>query len=484
MRPGPDAGRGSVAPLALALLVGVLALAVRLPGLATVGEGVDESYSVRATRALRDGAFSYRDLNDFAIDGYQAKFTPVAEAVAVPFVAWLGDVALAFRLPSLLASVALAVLASGFAARRWGTTAGLSTAALFVLDPRSVYYAQTHRYVALEQLLVFGVFALLDAPDDARRRRRLAVVAGLCLLAVHAHLLAVLALGPMLVAFARDDLAARPLRLARTLVLLVACLWGLGMLLWFQRHAIDRFTEAPGLLATLRSTLRAALGLSPVALLLGVAATARLARARTPSTERRLALVVTLGLLAYPALGLVAAVQPRYLLVIQPFVLLLGGATLGRWLAGRPPLLVGTVVLAAALPGALLVAHLLRTGSGRNLEQALSVHVVREAGEGDRLLWDVPRLDPYRQRPTSPRPVPPSHVFMDDPEGLERLVATGVRWVVRSSHAAARPIWTEEAKARLEPVAQVTSPAPLFDVLSPPRETLVLYRVRVAGQAR
>lgn len=484
MSPRLDAGRGSVAPLPLALLVGVLALAVRLPGLATMGEGVDESYSVRATRALRDGAFSYRRLNDFAIDGYQAKFTPVAEAVAVPFVAVLGDRALAFRLPSLLASVATALLASGFAARRWGTTAGLATAALFVLDPRSVYYAQTHRYVALEQLLVLGVFALLEARDDAKPSRRLALVSGLALLAIHAHLLAVLALGPMCVAFARDDLAARPRRRARALVLLAACLWGLGMLLLFRRHAIDRFTEAPGLLSTLRSTLRAALGLSPAALLLSLAAAVRLVGARAPSTERRLAAVVALGLLAYPVLGLFTAVQPRYLLVVQPFVLLLGGATLGRWLEGRPPRLVGAVVLAAALPGALLVAHHLRTGSGRNLEQDLSVHVAREAGADERLLWDVPRLDPYGQRPTSPRPVPPSHAFMDDPDGLERLVATGVTWVVRSSHSATRPIWTEASQARLEPVAAVTSPAPLFDLLSPPRETLTLYRVRAADQAR
>ncbi len=159
--------RGAVPWPALLALVAV-ALLVRLPGLSTVGEGVDESYSVRATRALLEGRFSYRELNDFAIDAYQAKFTPVAEAVAVPFVAVLGDAPWAFRLPSLLASVALVVLLVRAATRRWGRAAGGVAAVLAVLDYRSVYYAQTHRYVALTQVLGYAVVALVLAEGRAR----------------------------------------------------------------------------------------------------------------------------------------------------------------------------------------------------------------------------------------------------------------------------------------------------------------------------
>ncbi|MBL9087685.1 MAG: hypothetical protein JNM10_11150, partial [Planctomycetia bacterium] len=141
-------------PRAVLLVVVAVALLVRWPGITDVGEGVDESYSVRATRAMLEGRFSYRDLNDFAIDAYQAKLTPVAEAVAVPFVAVLGDAPLAFRLPSLLASLALVALLVVIATRRWGRLAGVVAAALALFDYRSVYYAQTHRYVALTQLLV------------------------------------------------------------------------------------------------------------------------------------------------------------------------------------------------------------------------------------------------------------------------------------------------------------------------------------------
>jgi hypothetical protein len=247
-------------------------------------------------------------LNDFAIDAYQAKLTPVAEAVAVPFVAALGDTPLAFRLPSLLASVALVVLLVGFATRRWGRLAGTVAAALACFDYRSVYYAQTHRYVALTQLLVLAVVALLvpptaagagdgraagppDGAGAAGRGRRAGLAVGLAVvlavvlavLAIHGHLLAVLVFGPLALACARDDLVRAPRRFDRVAALGLVCAWGFAMLLVFRSVAIERFTVPPGVRGSLASTARAVLGLGPAVALLGLGARSRRGARRAPT---------------------------------------------------------------------------------------------------------------------------------------------------------------------------------------------------------
>lgn len=467
--------RGSVPRPALLALVAV-ALLLRLPGLGTVGEGVDESYSVRATRAMLEGRFSYRELNDFAIDAYQAKLTPVAEAVAVPFVAVFGDSPWAFRLPSLLASVALVVLLVRAATRRWGRAAGLVAAVLALLDYRSVYYAQTHRYVALTQLLVYGVVALLLA-DGPGRARRAGAAAGLAILAIHGHLLAVLVLGPLALACAREDLLRAPRRLDRAVALGLACAWGLAMLLVFRSVAIERFTIAPGLEGALASTTRALLGLGPAVALLGGFGAVEAVRAPR-ADDRVLGATVLLGVALYAVGGLRVAMQPRYLLVLQPVAVLVaaraGGALLERFAARRA--LAAAVVALVLVPGAWATGWYLLHRGGRDVERPIHEALVARAAPADAVLWDVPRLDPYGFRPRAPRPVPPSHAWMDDPAGLDRLVATGVRWVVRSTASVARPIWTPAALARLE--ATASSRASTSPAAGDAGETVVLYRVR------
>jgi|GEM_PF-2869560 len=466
---------GPVPRPALLALVAV-ALLLRLPGLGTVGEGVDESYSVRATRAMLAGRFSYGDLNDFAIDAYQAKLTPVAEAVAVPFVAALGDAPWAFRLPSLLTSVALIVLLVRAATRRWGRAAGCVAAILTVVDYRSVYYAQTHRYVALTQLLGYGVVALLLA-DGPGRARRAGVALGLAVLAIHGHLLAVLLLGPLALAFAREDLLRAPRRFDRVAVVGVACAWGLAMLLVFRAIAIERFSIPPGLEGSFASTARAFLGLGPAVAVLGGLGAVHALRAPR-ADDRVLGATVLLGVALYAVGGLRVAMQPRYLLVLQPVAVLVaaraGGALLARC-AARPGLAwaLGGLIL---LPGAWATGGYLLHRGGRDVERTIHRALVERAAPADAVLWDVPRLDPFGFRPRAPRPVPPSHAWMDDPRGLDRLVATGVRWVVRSTASADRPIWTTEARARLDVAAvarAATSPAE-----RDAGETVTLYRVR------
>ena len=135
-------------------------------------------------------------------------------------------------------------------------------------------------------------------------------------------------------------------------------------------------------------------------------------------------------------------------------------------------LLVGALIL---LPGAWATGWYLLHRGGRDVERAIHRALVARAAPDDAVLWDVPRLDPFGFRPRAPRPVAPSHAWMDDPAGLDRLVASGVRWVVRSTASADRAVWTAGARARLEVVAHArasTSPAG-------PRaeETVTLYRV-------
>lgn len=465
------------------LAVAAVALVLRLPGLGTVGEGVDESYSVRATRALLEGRFSYRDLNDFAIDAYQAKFTPVAELVAVPFVALLGDTPVAFRLPSLLASVALVVLLVRAAAARWGSPAGAVAALLTVLDYRALYYAQTHRYVAGTELVVAWLGLRLLDPRPTGRKARAGAVVALGLLAIHGHLLAVLAVGALLVGVARDDLAGPGRRLDRVVPLAALAAWGLGMLLLFRTVAIERFTAAPGLLGSVRSTLRALLGLGPATAVLGLVGAVAAVRSREPAA-RVLGLAVLTGAAAYLVGGVRLAFQPRYLLVLQPLAVLVAARAVGvkaaAWrAAGRRGARVATVAGLGVLasPGVAACADYLVHRAGRDVERPVHAALVEVGRPGDAVLWDVPRLDPYGFRPRAPRPVPPSHALMDDPAGLDRLVAAGVRYVVRSSVSAPRPLWTPSALARLEvaapPSSARTSPDP-----GGPVETVTLYRIR------
>ncbi|MBL9087680.1 MAG: hypothetical protein JNM10_11120, partial [Planctomycetia bacterium] len=310
------------------------------------------------------------------------------------------------------------------------------------------------------------------------RRAGLAVV--LAVLAIHGHLLAVLVLGPLALACAREDLLRAPRRLDRVAALGLACVWGLGMLLVFRSVAIERFTVPPGLGGSVRSTLRAVGGLGVAVAVLGLGGA--VAAVRAPRADDRvLGATVLLAVALYAVGGLRVAMQPRYLLVLQPVMLLVAARDAGALVArvASRPVLAHALVLLLALPGVLATAWYLHGRGGRDVERPVHAAVVAAAAPGDAVLWDVPRLDPFAFRPRAPRPVPPSHAVMDDPAGLDRLWADGVRFVVRSSASAARPMWTRAALARLEPIATssaATSPAVVFG--DGAEETVTLYRIR------
>jgi hypothetical protein len=191
---------------------------------------------------------------------------------------------------------------------------------------------------------------------------------------------------------------------------------------------------------------------------------------------------VLLAVALYAVGGVRVAMQPRYLLVLQPVMLLVaaraGGAVLAR-LGARPALAHAVLVLLAA-PGLLATAWYLHGRGGRDVERPVHAAVVAAAAPGDAVLWDVPRLDPFGFRPRTPRPVPPSHAVMDDPAGLARLWADGVRFVVRSSASADRPLWTAAARARLEPItASTAATSPAGALLGEGAdETVTLYRLK------
>jgi hypothetical protein len=260
-----------------------------------------------------------------------------------------------------------------------------------------------------------------------------------------------------------------------------ACAWGIAMLVVFRSVAIERFTVPPGVRGSLASTVRAVAGLGPAVALLGLVG-ALLAWRAPRAEDRVLAVTAILAVAAYAVGGVAVAMQPRYLLVLQPVLMLVaaraGGAVLAR-LSARPAL-AHAVLLGFAAPGLLSTAWYFRGRGGRDVERPVHAAVVEAARPGDAVLWDVPRLDPFGFRPRAPRPVPPSHDVMDDPAGLERLWADGVRFVVRSSTSADRPLWTAAARARLEPVASSTAATSPAGVLlgEGAEETVTLYRIR------
>lgn len=466
-----------------AWLVVVLGLLLpRLWRFEAVGEGVDEAYSVKATRALLDGRFSYRDLNDFSVDAYQAKLTPVAELTAVPFVVALGDRPLSFRLPSLLASLGLGVLVVAAARRLAGRTAAVATLLFVALDYRGVSYAQTHRYVAVEQLLLFGAFLAALRAGRTGRVGPAVVAAGCGLAAVHAHLLAVLVLAPttaaVFLAARPRDATTRRRPLAGTVALALVCAHGGAMLLLFRALGLERFFPAESLGAGLArgagTTARAVAGLGPAAVLLGLPTAVLALRSR--DALRRAAGVVLLGAVAGFALGsLRLPLAPRYLLAVQPFAWLLAGVgcadLVARW--DTRPRRRAAVVALAALPGAALVAWYLGTGGGRDAELTIHAALRRAATPGEAVLWDVPAEDPYGRRPDAFPAVPHAHALWEAADPDAALDARGVRWVVRSSRSTPRPLWTPQALSRLEAVATSEARGLLGE-----QATLTLYRRR------
>lgn len=475
---------------AKAWILSLVLLAAALPRLwrlEAVGEGTDEAYSVTATRAILDGRFSYRDFDDFAVDAYQAKFCPVAEAAAAPFVALLGDRPLAFRLPSLLASLALGALLVRFAARRFGAAAGWGTAACWVFDYRGVVYAQTHRYVALEQLLAFVLFLAVDRADRRRGAGPALVVLGVGLLLFHTHLLAVLTVGALGLASLVDAWKARggprrpPSSLAAFAYLLVHAALVLAL---FRVVGLQRFFASEGGLEAVRraavSTVRAIAGQGVAAAPLGIVGALALLR-RGGRTNRALAIAALVPLAAFAVGSLRLGLAPRYVLTAQPFLFVAAGAVFARVVeAARarwaPDPVRGrrlAVALGAALAavGAAPTLAYLRSGGGRDVEAPIVEALRARAAAGDPVLYDDALFDPFRRRPAELPSV--TRAVATDPEGERVVDRLGVRWIVRSSADDDRPLYTPAFRARLEPVA--TSRA---DLLLQAPLVLTLYRVR------
>jgi hypothetical protein len=476
----PSPGRGW-------MLVALLLLAAlpRLWRFTSVGEGVDEAYSVTATRAMLDGHFSYRDLDDFAVDAYQAKFCPVAEAVAAPFVSLLGDRPLAFRLPSLFASLLLGALLVRFSARRLGPTAAWVTGALWALDYRGVVYAQTHRYVALEQLLAFLAFLAFDRADRTRRVGAAALALGIGLLLFHTHLLAVLTLGALALGSLAWALARRSGPLRPQVVLVPHALLFVHAALVFALFKVvgfTRFFEAGSASDALRraviGTARMVAGQGVVAGAFGVLGAIGLARGAR--TDRALALCALVPLVAFALGSLRLPLAPRYVLTAQPFLFVAAGAFVvrardvvrakGRSWGGHPRLeaALGVALLAAtAAPTVVYLAG----GGGRDLEVPI-VEALRTHGRaGDRVLYDDALFDPFARRPAELPAV--SRSLASDPDGERTLDALGVRFVVRSSAVPDRALYTPSVRARLEPVASSRA-----DLMFQEPIVLTLYRVR------
>ncbi len=465
------AGPARTWTLALVLLAAALP---RLWRFEAVGEGTDEAYSVTATRAILDGRFSYRDFDDFAVDAYQAKFCPVAEAVAAPFVTALGDRPLAFRLPSLLASLALGALLVRFTARRFGATAAWATAAFWALDYRGVVYAQTHRYVALEQLLAFLLFLAVDRADRRRGVGPALVVLGVGLLLFHTHLLAVLTLGALGLASVIDAWTARrgprrpPASLASFAYLLVHTVLVLAL---FRAVGLPRFfTAESGLEAWRRaalSTVRMVAGQGVVAAPLGIAGALALLW-RGGRTNRALALAALLPLVAFAVGSLRLGLAPRYVLTAQPFLFVAAGAAFAHVVAAARARWAGdpvrgrrlAVVLGAALAavGAAPTVQYLRSGGGRDVEAPIVEALRAHASTGDPVLYDDALFDPFHRRPAEFPTV--TRAVATDAEGERVVDRLGVRWIVRSSADDDRPLYTKAFRARLEPVA--TSKADLL----------------------
>ncbi len=450
------------ARLALALAVAVLFLAPRLWRIEAVGEGTDEGFSVSATRALAEGRFSYSHLDDFRHDAYAAKFQPVAEAVAVPFLAILGDRPLAFRLPSLLAGAALLVLLLRHVLARHGRAAAAVLLALFLLDYRGVYYAQTHRYVALAQVLAFAAYLLVARALRAGTAGAWCAVAAVGVLLLHTHLMAAVALLPL---FAAAVLRRRDARTGSA-VLPSVVLGGLlayagAMLLWFRAVGLDVYggpVDAGGgtLLASARTTGRMCLGMGPGIAVLAVAAVPRCLRGPGfPERAAGLAVVLTgaLWLAASPFLHM----APRYALCAQPLFLVAAAGAGGRLLARLPARFAARAAFLAliAAPSAGLTAWYLGTGGGGRDAEVPLLDVLRErSAPGDAVLYDVAQEDPYGRRPTDLVVLPRRVTRASSPE--EAFGETRTVWILRSSRGTKGALYAPAFEAALERVAEVS----------------------------
>jgi hypothetical protein len=483
--PVPVAPPDAAARIGLGWWLAILAvaLACRLWRIEAVGEGVDEGHSVETTRAMADGRFSFSSSNDFQPDAFAARFQPVAEAVAVPFLRVLGDRPLAYRLPWLLASMALLVALVRHAAGRHGRTAAVVVGALYALDYRAVYYAQTHRYGIATQALAFALYL---ATARALRRETLAawgVAFLLGLMLLHAHLMGVLvvlalagAAGPAKYGW-RAPQSRRGARGSGATFLLILLSYGFAVLLVMRAEAgstLYRPQDASllaGVARSASSTVRTLFGLGLVAAPLALLGAVRLVRSAA-FEERAVGLAVLVVAVLWLPLGVFFPLEPRYVTCLQPLLLLAAGTTAARLLdslATRPGprgAAFALAVAATAAPTALYLA----TGGTRDVETPILEALAQRAQPGDVVLWDVGSRDAFRRRPPGLGSAPRDAARSQD--GAARLDALRVRWLVRPKPRSDAARYAGPVEARLEEVAASTARGLFQEPL-----TLALYRV-------
>jgi len=402
-----------------AVAVAALHVAVKAPGLGTASLWLDEAFAVHLVQ--RDPAGVLRasrgdtspPLYDLVLWAWQRLFG-IGEA--------------AVRWPSVLASAATAAVLFLLARRHFGAFVAWCGSALFLLSDVNLHFARQARPYALATLLgVLSLAAFLEWLDRATWPR-VALVAGLNLLLVFTHYVAVLAVvveGLALLWPRRDLPALRRFAAAHLPVAAALGAWVLPVVRSGQQHKMEWMAPPDlGQLGRVLGWYADGRRWPAVFLLLLAFALAALLAARRRGQDRpwgKVAAVALFGLapipLAFVASYLVRSLHPRYLLFATPALALLWALGLGALRPGRAR--TGAVVAACLACG---------VGLGRGLAPAYdwraAVAAVRRA-PADRIVvvpwWEYASFAYYFDP-----------LAFRDPEGLAaRLAAQNVRFLDR-----------------------------------------------------
>lgn len=388
---------------AVAVLILVLAAAVRLHGLARDSLWLDEVTSVALARSD-----SWTFLNVVA----SSEFNSILYFVLLrPFVAFSTDEAVARALSAVCGIATVAV--TGLLGRRlFGPLAGGVAAALLAVNAGHVHYSQEARGYSLAVLLVtVSTLLFVDATERPTRTRWAAyvLVSGA---AGYAHFFAVL------VPLAHwISLAARPKRrLPRgfaAAVLATLALWlPIAVFVLFKDKGQVSWISPPSL-EVVRGTFVLLAGGTPALLWaqllagLAVVALRRRKREREASPLGWAVALCTAWFVLPAALALAIAplkplFVPRYLLVSLPALPLLAAAGIASL---RPPALAAA---ALAVLVALAVPPLVRgAGPAREDWRGATSFLLRNASSGDAVVfhprWSRRPFDHYRERtPVTP----------------------------------------------------------------------------------
>jgi mannosyltransferase len=265
------------------------------------------------------------------------------------------------RLPGALAAIATVALVATLATDWYGAQAGLLAGALLAVYPLFVFYAHDARPYTLATMLVVAATMLFVRARSRPTPARVTAYAAVAVLAVYAHLFAVLALFVHALV-----VAVRGPRRGRWLLAGVAVALAVAPLVWIASHQTGEIGWIPRPSPrAVASVLNKMAGGAAVALALcGVAVAAAFSpwlRQRNIVPHERAALL--LGWAALPPLLLVAAdfVTPvlvaRYALIAVPAVAI---AVAAACIRGRNRFVVGFTVaalVAAAVTSAVQLAQ-------------------------------------------------------------------------------------------------------------------------------